>query len=199
VNFLAHFLLAHPTSASRAGNFLGDFITGTPESLKDTIPADVLDGIMMHRKIDVFTDSHPAFGKGKSLLAPERRRFAGIILDVFTDHFLAKHWNRYSEVPLLTFNKEVFQNLQDHWQIMPTGAQKVARWMYEQNWFQIYTTPEGIERSLRGLSKRRPKFDPIEDGIVDFHEHYETYQKLSFQLLDDALKQKWNLTALERR
>lgn len=191
MNFLAHFLLAHPTSASRAGNFLGDFITGTPESLSQIVPVEVLDGIMMHRHIDAYTDSHPSFLEGKLLLAPEQRRFAGIILDIFTDHFLSLEWDRYSDTPLVDFTRQVESDLREHWEAFPEDARQMADRMFEDDWFSKYQTVEGIQLTLAGLSQSRPKFDPIAGAIEEFREHYDTFRVLSHRLLGEALEQSW--------
>lgn len=191
MNFLAHFLLALPTSASLAGNFLGDFITGTPESLRETVSPEVLEGIMMHRRIDVYTDAHASFKAGKALLIPERRRFAGIILDIFTDHFLAKDWSLYSDVPLVEFNEYVYEALKKEWAYFPEDARRAATWMYEKDWFSKYTRVDGIQTVLERMSKRRPRFGAIAGGITEFKVHYEEYETLSHTLLRDALEQDW--------
>nr|MBR9810071.1 hypothetical protein [bacterium] len=65
MNFLAHFHLAQPTDGSRIGALLGDFVRGTPESLQTRFPPEVVNGIILHRAIDRFTDSHEIFLKSK--------------------------------------------------------------------------------------------------------------------------------------
>ena len=186
MNYLAHFYLAHETAASRAGNFLGDFITGTPESLAESLPSELVDGIMMHRRIDAFTDSHPNFKAGKKLLSPERHRFSGIILDMFTDHFLAHNWEAYAKVSLLDFTKEIATNMQEYWEYFPENAQREAIWMIEGDWFGRYQTIEGLEKSLTGISKSRKKFDPIAGSSEHLQSHYDQFQKLCHELLTDT-------------
>jgi acyl carrier protein phosphodiesterase len=79
LNFLAHLYLAELTDESLIGNFLGDFVKGTPESLRERFPEAVIRGIRKHRAIDVFTDSHRTFRKAKALLEPGRRRLPGCL------------------------------------------------------------------------------------------------------------------------
>ena len=55
MNYLAHLFLAEKTEESILGNFLGDFVKGR---LKDQYSAEILKGIVTHRKIDAYTDSH---------------------------------------------------------------------------------------------------------------------------------------------
>lgn len=188
MNFLAHLLLAKPTSVSQAGNFLGDFIKGTPESLAETLPADLLHGIMMHRHVDVFTDAHPAFKEGKTLLKKENRRFSGIVLDIFTDHFLARNWKDYATETLSAYNEKVNKNLREHWEYFPEDAREVAQSMYEHEWFQTYLEVEGVEYVLQRLGSRKAAFHPIRASFSDFTEHYGEYEKLSHKLLKDAVQ-----------
>ncbi len=183
MNFLAHFYLANPTAASRAGNFLGDYITGTPESLAEVLPAELLEGIIMHRRIDALTDSHANFAEAKVLLGPERRRFAGIILDMFTDHFLARNWEQYSELTLAKFSEQVNDELHQYWQFFPENAKREAESMIDNQWFQRYQTIEGLEQSLTGISRSRKNFDPIANSSENLRAHYDQYQLLCTELL----------------
>jgi len=59
LNFLAHFHLAKNTDASRVGALLGDFVRGTPESLRTQFPDKVIDGII----IDIFYPQVMEFAK----------------------------------------------------------------------------------------------------------------------------------------
>ena len=54
MNFLAHLHLAHLADSSLSGNLLADFVRGNPEA---NFPPDVVEGIYMHRRIDVMTDN----------------------------------------------------------------------------------------------------------------------------------------------
>ena len=58
MNFLAHLYLSGDDEEQIVGNFIADHVKGKAiESYSDGIRA----GIMLHREIDVFTDSHPVF------------------------------------------------------------------------------------------------------------------------------------------
>ena len=186
MNFLAHFYLSLPTPASLAGNFLGDFITGTPESLQNKLPKDLLDGIILHRQIDAYTDQHPSFSQAKAYLSPERRRFAGVILDMFTDHFLARHWASLHPTPLTTFQQHVHDALLEYWEFFPERAQRNAQWMHEGSWFNRYLTVEGIQQSLDGLSTLNPKFTPLLEATCHLKSHYQELESLSLTLLSDC-------------
>ena len=98
MNYLAHIYLAdHGSEKLLLGNFLGDFVRKSEEpAYEDTIRQ----GIHMHRKIDSFTDSHPIFLISRRRVSDLNRRYAGVLVDMFYDHFLAKNWQGYSGIHL---------------------------------------------------------------------------------------------------
>lgn len=188
MNYLAHIALAHPTDASRIGNLLGDFVKGTESSLRLKLPAELVDGIMMHRAIDLYTDSHPAFLESKELLAPERKRYAGIVIDLIYDHFLCKNWHTFYEQPLEEFIQQFYLALKEkkEWQF---GKLKEAfPYMYAQNWLARYATAEGMEETFRRVSKRGKFTAPIEDTYIDFTKHYDEFEKHFIVIYKDLIK-----------
>ena len=97
MNYLAHLYLAKDSTELMIGGILGDFVKGT---LKDQYPNEIKQGIELHRKIDTYTDSHVMTRASRRLYSPERRRFAGIIVDLCYDHFLYRHWSTFSDTAL---------------------------------------------------------------------------------------------------
>ena len=89
MNYLAHFHLAHETQTSFVGAMLGDFIKGRRHL---DLENDLRIGVILHRKVDAFTEDDALIKKGKSFFEHSQRRFAGIALDVFWDHCLAKNF-----------------------------------------------------------------------------------------------------------
>src|SRR6266699_6732444 len=93
MNFLAHLFLAGNTPESLIGNLAGDFVKG---QLHERFTPGIRAGIMAHRKIDAFTDTHPHVAAFRRVLIPEHGHYARVIADVFLDHFLSTNWSRYS-------------------------------------------------------------------------------------------------------
>ncbi len=86
MNYLAHFYLSGEDPHWRVGGLMGDFLRGpVPEAL----PPGVRAGVMLHRRIDAYTDAHPVVGRSRRRVRPALRRFAGIVVDMSYDHFLA--------------------------------------------------------------------------------------------------------------
>ena len=180
LNFLAHLLVAGPTDASRIGNLLGDFARGTPASLASHFPPEVVAGIVMHRKLDRFTDDHPAFREARALLAPERRRFAGIIVDIVFDHFLCLRWGQFCDTPLEEFIQDIYACFDRHPAWLGEELTSILPHMKRENWLLSYATIEGIALTLRRTSARSPRITPIARADKDLKTHYPAFD-LAFQ------------------
>jgi len=182
MNYLAHLALIPPNQEERAdalriGNLLGDFVKGTEASLRKTLPHDLVAGIILHRAIDKCTDKHPAFLASKQLLAPERRRYAGIVIDIIYDHFLSIHWHHYYEVNLADFITNIYTILDQHkeWQLGKLAT--AFPLMRSENWLASYSTKDGIHETFRRVAHRGKFTDPIADTSIDFDLHYTTFEK----------------------
>src|SRR3954463_9153752 len=105
MNWLAHLFLSQPDPAFRVGNLLPDLL---PISALSDLAPEILRGVRQHRRIDAFTDTHPVVRRSINRLNPPLRRFGGIVVDVFYDHFLSRDWERYSKVPLSNFIGEIY-------------------------------------------------------------------------------------------
>jgi acyl carrier protein phosphodiesterase len=175
LNFLAHFHLAQATDGSRVGALLGDFVRGTPESLRTRLPSELVDGIILHRAIDRFTDTHEVFLRTKKLLSPPRRRFAGIIVDIFFDHFLAHMWSDYSKIPLRQFIAEIHDTLErrDAW-LTPEVSAIIGR-MKQENWLGTYGTISGLALTFQRVSQRRTFLSPLVGAEDDLTSHYQSF------------------------
>lgn len=87
LNFLAHLYLSENNTNIMIGNFIADHIKGNRFS---HLNSEIQKGIRLHREIDTFTDSHVITKKSKRRLHKRYGLYAGIIIDIFYDHYLAK-------------------------------------------------------------------------------------------------------------
>lgn len=176
MNFLAHLVLARPTEESRVGNLLGDFAKGTIASLTPLHSPAVLEGIRQHRAIDRFTDSHPTFEEAKKLIAPQRQRLTGIVVDIFYDHFLSLDWPLEEKRP--EFIQKCYISLENHKQVLTPELQGALPYMRQQDWLGAYATREGIQLTLQRVQRRSPKLVGIEESFSDFTENYDAFYAL---------------------
>ncbi|MGB3613688.1 MAG: ACP phosphodiesterase [Elainellaceae cyanobacterium] len=173
MNFLAHLFLSHPTPESWLGNVMGDFVKGPPKAELGEV---LIRGVKRHRAIDTFTDAHPNVRQSKRLISPERRRFAGIILDVGYDYFLCRHWQLYSDIPLDRFISMVHsgleaQLLQPSAAVVPPTCRYVIERMIGDDWLMSYQTLAGVGITLDRLSHRLKRQNTLCGSVEEIVAH----------------------------
>lgn len=151
MNFLAHLYLAGTDEELMVGNMLGDFVDS---DFTRQYPPDICSGIYMHREIDKFTDHHPVFLRSRRRLDRRFRLLTGIIIDMFYDHYLAKHWQNYHPQTLEEYSRHVYSIFQKHQALLPARLKQMLPRMVSQNWLLSYRTERGISEALRGLATR---------------------------------------------
>lgn len=173
MNYLAHLFLSDHSPEGFVGSLLGDFVKG---NLDGSYPSKIAFEIVLHRKVDSFTDTHDVFRKSKHRISEKRRRFAGIMVDVFYDHFLAKNWTEFSNVPLDAFSQTVYEALKTHQAILPEVLQNRLSAIIENNLLVSYKTLEGIDLALRRLSRRLKRENPLGEGVQELKKNYAEFE-----------------------
>lgn len=171
MNYLAHLYLAGNDPDAVIGSLMGDFVKGRVGSGHS--PA-LRHAIMQHRRIDSFTDAHPLVRRSKQRIRPEYRRYAGILVDVFYDHFLATEWRRYAEVPLEEFAGRVYEQINRHFQTLPPRMQLSMRYMVTNDLLGTYRTMDGIARALRGIENRLRRPSRLGEAVTELESAYLT-------------------------
>ena len=174
MNYLAHLYFADDSTESQLGNLMADFVKGPLDRRRYT--PDILKGIENHRTIDRFTDTHAVVRESKRLVNRHRRRFAGIIVDVCYDYFLAKHWSRYSDIELPAFIERVYASLRRYRGALPGRMGMVLHYMIEQDWLSSYRTTAGIGRALDGISTRIKRSNTLRGGVEELERNYEAME-----------------------
>lgn len=170
MNWLAHLYLSEPNPAFRIGNLLPDLV---PASALSGLSPDFLRGVKQHRRIDAFTDTHPVVRRSISRVTPDFRRFGGILIDVFYDHFLAREWQRFSSTPLPAFTSEIYASFDRYRSEIPSEALVHLERMREMNWLCAYREIDGIRVALNrlGLRLRRPV--PLDNAVSVLRGNYD--------------------------
>ncbi len=169
MNYLAHLYLAEGSPESLVGSILGDFVKG---AIGDKYPQGVRRGIELHRKIDAYTDSHETTLASRNLFSPLRRRFAGIIVDLCYDHFLYRHWQKFTEVELGEFISRVYDILLTYGAMLPERLRAMIPVMIREDWLGSYQDLQGVEQALNRLSKRITQGDRLLGAIEEINHHY---------------------------
>lgn len=151
MNYLAHTWLARQSDDAILGGLLGDFVFGK-SVLLDWRPSVRIE-IVRHRRIDRYTDDHPAVVASRALFGP-LRRYSGIVLDVYFDHLLARDWMRWNDTPLDAFTARVYRVLRDHRDELPPRLHAIAPRIAAHDWLGSYAQRENVDHAVRGIATR---------------------------------------------
>jgi acyl carrier protein phosphodiesterase len=174
MNYLAHFYLSDQTPQGFVGSILGDFVRGS--SYKN-FPATIAFEIEMHRKIDSFTDVHSIVKQSKRRVSANRGKFAGVLVDMFYDHFFAVNFETYANVSLKDFSREVYQALHSQQEFLPEDFRRKITAIAEFDLLGSYKTLDGIGLALYRISKRLKRENNLPEGIFDLKNNYDELAK----------------------
>lgn len=173
MNFLAHIYLSGDSDLVTIGNFMADGIKG-----KDYLKyhRELQIGILLHREIDTYTDAHETVRKSTKRLHEKYSHYSGVIVDILYDHFLAKNWDRYCNIPLDTYVDSFYDSLEAHFDILPSRIQKMMPYMIANNWLLSYSSVEGIAKILEGMNKRTQHRSHMNLAVNELEEFYEEFE-----------------------
>ena len=178
MNFLAHLYLSQNNTNIMIGNFIADHIRGNNYL---SFSKEIQQGIFLHREIDTFTDAHEVVRKSKRRLHERYRHYDGVIIDIFYDYFLAKNWADYSDVPLETYTKDVYDLFSSISDDLPLKSQNFIKYMIEYNILFNYQYKDGIAKVLNGMNTRTKGKSQMNLAIEDL------------RLLEDELQEDFTL------
>ncbi len=190
MNFLAHIYLSGDNKLVTIGNFIADGIKGKDYK---KYPVDIQIGILLHREIDTFTDAHKTVRKSTKRLHQNYGHYAGVIVDILYDHFLAKNWSSYSKIPLDIYVDDFYNSLEHNFDILPLRIQRLIPYMIGDNWLLSYATIAGITKVLEGMNRRtqnRSKMNLAVDELQEFYRDFENEFTIFFAQLIEFSGQK---------
>lgn len=173
MNFLAHIYLSSDNELLTIGNFAGDGVRGKDFT---QFPIAMQAGIQLHRQIDTFTDVHPIVRQSTKRLHKAYGHYSGVIVDIFYDHFLAKNWKTYSDIPFEDYISDFYDILNKNFDVLPTRFKNFVPMMIEGNWLLSYATIEGIQLVLNGMNKRTKGRSKMNEATKELKEHYDDFE-----------------------
>ncbi|OAT25705.1 ACP phosphodiesterase [Proteus myxofaciens] len=185
MNYLAHLHLAFRAKSSILGNMMADYVKGDPHSRYSDI---IVDGIRMHRRIDVLTDTHPLVKEARLLFPEQYRRVAPITLDVFWDHFLSLNWSKFEpNIPLTDFVTKTRNIIEpDLWQT-PEKFQELNEYLWSQSWLIRYADKAYIAQTLKAMARRRPRLSALEGSYITLETHYDELSHIFWHFYPELL------------
>lgn len=151
MNYLAHIYLSGDSEEIKVGNFIGDFVKGNQHQ---QFPEQVAYGIILHRRIDSFTDHHAIVRECIHLLRPGYGKYAGIVTDIFFDHFLASNWKDYSLDSLNHFTKNAHAIFLSNFKLLPFRVKQFLPFLIYHKRLESYAKRENIFTVLEIMSHR---------------------------------------------
>ncbi len=172
MNFLAHIYLSGNNEPLMVGNFIGDFVKG---SMMNEYTPEIKKGILLHREIDHFTDKHPIVKQSKKRLRKKYGHYAGVITDIYYDHYLALDWHKYHQQKLLDYTLSFYSAISKYKNVVPEKVNHMLRYMKRDNWLYNYQYFDGIKRVLHGMSRRTTFDSKMDLAIHDLKEDHQEY------------------------
>lgn len=184
MNYLAHIYLSGNNDLLKIGNFMADGIRG-----KDYLnfEEDVKNGILLHRKIDSFTDAHLIYRKSKHRLHEKYGHYSGVIMDIFYDHFLAKNWQKYSDENLESYVDNFYNLLEENPEILTIKTKNLLPYMRKDNWLLSYQSINGIEKILFQMDYRTKHRAKMHEAVIELKFFYKEFEE-DFTLFFEELK-----------
>jgi acyl carrier protein phosphodiesterase len=169
VNFLFHLHLSGDDPEILTGNLMGDFVKG---AIGDQYPPGVKTGLILHRRIDSFAQSHVLFRQSRQRIDPRYGHWRGVLVDMFYDHFLALEWSRWSPEPLDAFLARSCRVIEDNRRYLPERLLEILPVIFE-TLIPSYCTTEGVGRALERMGRRVRRSNPLAEGVAELSLHRE--------------------------
>ena len=174
MNYLAHVFLSGTEKDLSIGNFIADHVKGKACL---NYPEGIQKGILLHRKIDQFTDQHFLFKKNVSLLFPQYRHYSRVIVDMYFDHLLAVQWEKYHFDSLEEFSNNFYTTMDQYKGELPEKTKKMIPLIIQYNWFVAYRSFEGLREILYQMSQRTRFASNLSRAITELKENYSQIEE----------------------
>ena len=159
----------------------------------ENYPPKIKTGILLHRFIDSYTDSHPVFRQSTKRLHENYSHYSGVIVDMFYDHFLCKNWSNYSDENLGDFVQNFYTSLRENYDILNDKTQHLLPYMEQGNWLYNYQFLDKLRLILSQMDKRTKRDFGMRFSINELQEYYSEFESeftLFFEEIRQAVKEK---------
>ncbi len=185
MNFLAHLYLSGDPGPLMLGNFIGDYVKGRKV---EHYKPEIQQGILLHRKIDAFTDQHKVVKTSTARFKPCYQRYASVVIDVIYDHYLAKNWHHYHSTSLKQYVDSVHHYFMKHYFSLPNQVKGFLPFLIKSRRLENYKHLWGIEKSLAIMANHSSLPAKSECAIKIMTEQYEELHE-EFALFFEDIRQ----------
>ncbi len=177
MNYLAHLFLSGQNDEILVGNLLGDFVIGSIDHERNNyLTTPLKKGVHLHRLIDSFADNHNMTRECNKKLHHQYHKYAGVLVDIFFDHFLTKHWERFSDEKFEVFRLRTYRAFDSFEYLLPVKMYHLVDSMKKHDWLKNYSEHWGVEKALLNIAKRTKHHVPLQLAMSEFLEHYYFFE-----------------------
>lgn len=185
MNFLGHLYFSYDNHDLMTANIFGDFVRG--KDLSD-YPEIIQKGITLHREIDNYIDTHENVLILMRSLYAELPKVAGIAVDLYFDHLLAKNWDKYHRTDLKSYLNSFYQTLDNLDERYPLEFLIMLGRMRSGNWLWHYRTLEGLTKACNGVSNRIAFKNVLHTAPIFFEKYENQITEVFHSFMEDAQK-----------
>jgi len=183
LNYLAHLALSPDDPAIMTGNFIADDIPFKEISL---LPEEIKAGIELHRKIDTYTDRHPAFRRGVAHLRGHHRKYAPVVLDILNDHLLSRCWSQWYDQAEQDFHQHVYTLLSTQLSRLPPKISIHVSTLLEYQYLKAYGSKDGLRGIMKRIDKKTKFASDFVSSIDHLYEDYDFFEEVFKDLYQDV-------------
>ena len=185
MNYLAHVYLSGNDIELAMGNFIADSVKGNKYN---EYPMRWQKGILLHRFIDSYTDSHLIFKSHAKLFFNSHRHYSRVLIDMYYDHILAKNWSNYHEKSLKDFSNQFYKKLLENEDHLPLKVKSSLKYLISDNWFNLYSTIDGLKRILAQMESRIKYTSKLSESTDKFVSLLSIIEPQFFLFFEDIQK-----------
>lgn len=178
MNYLAHLYLSGENDNIKIGNFIADAVKGKKYN---DYQNEIRFGILLHRKIDSFTDNHEIVKKCSAKLRQAYSKFSGAVVDILFDHFLASCWENYSDEDLKTYSQKAYSLINANLEIMPEKIRNFSPFFIKRDRLNCYANLKCFEDVLLKMGIYTPLPAKSKQGMKIIKQNYDEL-KADFEL-----------------
>ena len=192
MNHLAHLYLSSDNEEEMVGQFIADAVKGNDFNLYSP---DIRKGILLHRWVDSFTDTHDLVKELRAAYRPNLGLYSGVLIDLVFDHYLAKDFHIHAGRELEEFQQFTFGVLNKHEESFPDKMKNYFFHMKDKEFMMKYAHPVGMAVIVRQMGNRIPRGESLL-AAGDFFEDYVEMASAYFPTFFEELKREFELKRL---
>ena len=170
MNHLAHLYLSSDNEEEMVGQFIADAVKGNDFNLYSP---DIRQGILLHRWVDSFTDTHDLVKELRAAYRPNLGLYSGVLIDLVFDHYLAKDFHIHTGRELEEFQQYTFSVLNKHEESFPDKMKNYFFHMKDKEFMMKYAHPVGMAVIVRQMGMRIPRGEALVEAGDFFLNHVE--------------------------